>query len=243
MTAAKEKVLDKVQKLLAKAESSKQLGSLEEANAFVAKANEIMLEHNLSMVEVNLKDKESGLSSSTVSYLDNMAGNAWRTKLLALLCHYNFCVSVVTAANKTVTVYGDKENVDVVMFLYSNVSARIYNLGVSEYLSIPKEIRPHKRYNFLKNFALGAVTGLNRKLAEVRAAQEANNNKVTALVLNSKDGIIRKLKETIELSDKAYKSKATINPNSRAYQSGREKGYGMDLQGGVGAKKAAGELE
>jgi hypothetical protein len=241
-TTDKSTVLVRVQKLLAKAESAKEIGSLEEANAFVAKANQIMLEHNLSMVEVHMKDDDTQLSSSSVSFLDNMAGNLWRVRLMTVLCSYNFCVCTVRRHDKTLIIYGDKDNVDVVMFLYSNVAARIYNLGVSTYLGIPKAERPHKRYDFLKNFVLGAVNGLRLKLAEVRAEQAAANNQVTSLVVNSEARIMQKLLDTKQIKNKEYKAKATANPDSVAYRIGKATGYNMDLQEGLGSTKPAGEI-
>ena len=49
MTAHQEKLIDKVRKLIAKAEGT---DSQAEADALMARANQILLEHNLSMSSI-----------------------------------------------------------------------------------------------------------------------------------------------------------------------------------------------
>ena len=59
----RDKMIDRIQKLLAHADSAKKLGNEEEAQAFAAKVNELLLKHKLSMssVEVAAQDADDAM--------------------------------------------------------------------------------------------------------------------------------------------------------------------------------------
>ena len=54
-----ENLIEKIQKLMAKAESAKNMGSTAEAEVFAAKVNEMLMKHNLSMMDVESYKTES----------------------------------------------------------------------------------------------------------------------------------------------------------------------------------------
>ena len=59
-----ENLIEKIQKLMAKAESAKNMGSTAEAEVFAAKVNEMLMKHNLSMMDVESYKTESPVIES-----------------------------------------------------------------------------------------------------------------------------------------------------------------------------------
>lgn len=95
MEAKQNAIISRIKKLMRHAESAKKLGSLEEAETFSAKVEELILEYNIELSQVKLEENEGEFDkwmySEKLSYKDNQAGQRWRMELIEVLTKHNFC--------------------------------------------------------------------------------------------------------------------------------------------------------
>lgn len=147
----KETILEKIQKLLSKAESLKQLGSLKEAESFIGKANTLLLEYNLSLSDINFdkEDKDYEISETDKANafkfgLDKNFGK-WDEELLKVIAKANFCDTIIRTSrtlNKTKngysyedsrTLVGTKTNIEVVTYIYNFVKGIMPSIANESY--------------------------------------------------------------------------------------------------------------
>ena len=130
-----ETLKNKIQKLLAKAESSKKIGNIEESALFAQKVNELLLKHNLDIAEINT-DAESDLSEDGEALTTSKSNGKWTCRLLDTLLKYNFCTCVYHDRGEKemrTTIIGSKENIIAVVYLYEILKKQFENLAKSEY--------------------------------------------------------------------------------------------------------------
>ncbi len=135
-------LLDKIKKLINKADSAKEIGSLAEADVFLGKVNELLVEHNLSMSdmdshELDMKDSnkvvESGFDDG-ITFGDIKTDGTWEIDLFNAIAHHYMCDMVWRKHGRTIenskgkkvtaglaTIIGTVENVEAVKFIYGYV--------------------------------------------------------------------------------------------------------------------------
>lgn len=202
MATDRESLIQRIKKLKAHAESAEKIGSLEEAKVFMAKVQELMIEHNLSMMEIDsAKEDEEVLKGfsyvEAVSYADGTYYNC-RKMLIKVLAQYNFCQIVIDKQRKEFTVYGNGINVDNVVWMYWYMAIRMKSLALEAY----REHRNENRFKFISDYMLGAVQGIREALEEERT----KHNNVTALVLYN-DKMVEKYMEQLGVTYVVKRSK------------------------------------
>ena len=107
----RDKVIDKVIKLHAHAESAKALGNEEEAEAFAAKVQELLTAYKLSQSDLRDKSKvvEEPINVTTVRF-DNRTGSrvAWSEHLAGIVCPAYYCKSFVLTGTNALGVIGQE---------------------------------------------------------------------------------------------------------------------------------------
>ena len=201
----REQLIQRIKKLLKHAESARKLGSIEEAEAFAFKANQLLIEHNIAQMEVEETEESDKFRnmgwSETISYKDNQAGSAWRIFLLRSIVKYNFCNFTYKQGLKTFQIYGKMENVEVVVWLYNFLSTGLLSLAQHQHTLLSKEQKKaYNRYAFLKDFLLGASQGIDYQFQKQREEQETN--KMTSLIIYNN----KALQEYIKHSDPEIKT-------------------------------------
>ena len=239
-------IIARIKKLMRHAESAKKLGSLEEAETFSAKVEELMLEYNIELSQVALDDKEGEFDKwmygEKVSYKDNQAGQRWRLNLVEVLCKYNFCNYTWNARSHTFRVYGRMENVDTVVWMYNFLSIGLLRLAQEAHVkrdTMDQVMYGQNRYSFLKDWLVGAVVGLDRKF-RLQREKSAHAEQIGGLVLFNKEALAKFLK-TPDPKVKAVKMK-TINVGS-AYGKGIEAGENYNINPPLGRTKETKQLK
>lgn len=152
-------IIDKIQKLLAKAESSRSTGNLEEAALFSAKVTELLTVHNLRMGDLDTKNESDveGVAADDLGITRQFG--RWTVNLLFLLCKYNFCKTVFHSSvkdirfnrrgrpvkikdnNYNVTLIGQPENIEVVSYLFSVLKSQFERISKAEWKVYLSSIR------------------------------------------------------------------------------------------------------
>ena len=227
MDTKKDLITSRIKKLLAHAESAKKLGSLHEAEMFAAKANELLTEYNISMFDVNQsienEEFENWQYSENLSYRDNQASHGWKYRLCQVLCKYNFCSFTFQSRLKTLRVFGKMENVDSVVWLYNFLSVAIFRLALDEYNAIKSTLSPlYTRFNWLKDFCVGAVVGLETKFKQERAKY----NDIQSLVIYNNEALNKFVNKTSpNLKTRSGVRKTVVG---EAYTKGKEVGVNLN---------------
>jgi len=175
MEAKQNAIISHIKKLMRHAESAKQLGSLEEAETFSAKVEELMIEYNIELSQVKLEENEGEFDkwmySEKLSYKDNQAEQRWRMELVGVLTRHNFCSFLYNSYSKTFEVYGRMENVDTVVWMYNFLSIGLLRLAQEAHVGrdlMNQVIYGDRRYAFLKDWLIGATVGINNKFLKAK---------------------------------------------------------------------------
>jgi hypothetical protein len=235
---SQKKVADKITKLLKMAQSAKEIGNIEEADAFLGKANDLLLEYNIEHSDLDMSDKRRKIeiTMNTVSYHDNQAGSRWRLQFLQILCEYNFCDLVKRSWSSTgsyvnnhmAEVMGQPENVDAVLYLFNNIATQLLFIAQDSYTKIDAEKRP-VRYSYLKDYLLGAVHGFRDKMKALRKEQEAKYEGLNGLVLYNAAAIAEYIENKYPdlRKGKTYRS---IKVDGDVYRKGYKEGQSVQAQ-------------
>lgn len=161
-------MLDKIKKLLNKADGAKELGSMAEADAFLAKVQELLLEHNLSMDQVRLHDVtkkgdndivDSGYNDG-VKVGSRVSDGDWEVNLINAIaqnfsCHilYREHVEYVPMEGRKAngkiwkrayetTIIGRADNIVVTKYVFGYVRDQIREIALKTHVD---EVDRHKR--------------------------------------------------------------------------------------------------
>jgi len=228
-----EAIIEKIKKLMKQAESASQIGSLAEAETFLAKANALILQHNID--QIDLEEKEGVVikhGKNRLSYKDNQAGNRWKICLLEVLADSNLCSYTFNSKSLTACLVGKEENILIVEFLYHQLSERLFLMAKNYYKALPDCERGNGnndgiRRKVLQSYLTGAVYGLGEKLKD---QLENMGSQVYALVVNNKAKLDDFLKD---VKEKGFKE---ISDNdAKALQVGYKDALGMNIHQGIKA--------
>jgi len=217
-------IINKIQKLLAKAESAEEIGNLEEAAAFSAKVNELLMKHNLQMADLDTEE-ESEVTHTEIEAEDlsiTKQKGGWTINLMTTLCGFNFCKPLYNTSFDLkirdtargaklrkkkkvdgVIIIGKHENVEVVKYLYTVMKSENERLGKSGWSNYLKE----QRANVLKaGYAKDSMyykKPWNYQICSRRGAW------LKSFYLGANNGIRQRLQEQHEAAKQSHGVKVT----------------------------------
>lgn len=234
-------ILERIQKLLNLQKGAEEVGSLHEAELAAVRVHELLLKYNLDMADVTgyVKPEASEINRFDEKGIINPKNEGkWIHALYHTLCRYNFCSLIVhiRAEHPYAILIGTKVNVESVKFLADQLENRIRILEKNAW----KQNRSSEKRNaFRRGFFYGAVKGIDDQLQAKKRQEEADNNKVTALVISNRN----KLETFIDSEfgnlrpGKAIKSSAASGM-TMGYRQGRS----MDINDGITGNTARPQL-
>lgn len=177
----KDRIAIKINKLILKAESAKELGSIEEYEIFIQKANSLIIEYNIEMSKIenlNIKDKFSKFKQGNHINYKSRFGNAWVIKLAHVLKSYNFVD--FTYNNVHIIFHGDIINVDNVEWIFNHLRIALESLTIKKWKEHLFNLKNDLDYksksgisnityrNFGKSYCYGLVNGIHNKLEDIK---------------------------------------------------------------------------
>ena len=111
MKEVSEKITERIRKLIRLKESATQIGSEGEAHAAAAAVHRLLMEYNLSLLDLageNPQNRLTACESDRISYKD-AAGNIWKRDLMRVLCEYNYCKMLLYAGTTHMVVIGTRK--------------------------------------------------------------------------------------------------------------------------------------
>lgn len=201
-----------------------EVGSLEEAANAAEKAQRLLIKHNLSMLDIEVKedkpfDKEEHLASD---FKYNPREGTWIKSLLSGIAVNNLCKVITMTMRGEVysfQIIGSPENIELVTWLGSSLVAQARQLEKSNWKSYQGY---EKRGTFRRGFFQGFQVAIYSRLQETHRTMAEENQKVTALVVQNTEALERFVKE--EFTGLKYKKPSRGTSSNDGFSNGYREG-------------------
>jgi len=250
-----DKLIDKVRKLLAKAESTT---NQNEAEAFMAKANTLLIQHNLTMSEVQTEEESSMIEDEGLEFGTNSEEGKWEGTLMATICNFNLCQSLLHtkmySKGGTMSIIGSPVNVESVLHMYTiardtirrlarksysdlRAEAKRINVGYSDLELSKMGVLPYRAV-YIRSFLKGANQGLWSKMQAEAANRfeddQDTKDKYGLMVVNNKEQLKQFMHDKYSnLKTSRQTGKASCGAALRA---GRNAGKNVSFNKGVSSQ-------
>lgn len=154
-------VLEKLRKLLNLAEGAKAVGSLQEAENAMQKAQAILSEYNLSMDNISKEEISNSITEMDMGLDYNKRETNWIPALGDRLARYNFCQCLYSERYQKLRIFGQPHNIEMVIMMIEYIVPRIRVLARKAFSTYTGG---EKRNTFLRGFYRGAVFGISERL-------------------------------------------------------------------------------
>jgi len=199
------KVIDKIRKLQAHAESATKIGNIAEATAFAAHAQKLLLDYKLTQSDVDgAQGEESTLGGFVLHPLAwgrNLTRRRiqWAEELAIVVAQAHFCRIGTYAASNVLIFFGRKHDVEIAVYIFCRLAQTAQTLGAEERR---KALAEHKRLQMpwpgTKTFLYSFYTGFNAAiyLRYQEQREEAERIQAHALVLQREDDRVKRFAES-----------------------------------------------
>lgn len=236
-------ILKKIKKLLA---LSNKNSNENEAAAAAAKAQELLLQHNLSMAQVESTDFEKREHVSH-EYREIFRQNRinWKVDLANTVAMANLC-SILTSGRRLIWI-GKPSNIEVAEYLWATLSDDLESIcdrrwnEIVRLRAMEKEtgINPFKDYSLLyvhgktwkNSFYYGAINTISQRLNETKKNLRVNEN-MNALIVTSDKEVEAYIKKTWP---RLNHNNNSVRIYGSAYESGKAAGRNIQFKQGMGA--------
>lgn len=136
------KILDKLTKIKAHMESAAKIGNEAEAQAFAAAMSRIMMEHEISMtdIEVSSRDASEPVESYYIDYNKYGKGEQpkkarvnWRESLAGIIADAHFCRILVHRKSSRITLVGRRSDCEVAEYMIITLTRLLEKMSNSEW--------------------------------------------------------------------------------------------------------------
>jgi hypothetical protein len=235
-----EKILEKLAKIKAHAESARQIGSEEEAQAFAEMLQRLLLRYNLAMSDVEFErhEREEPIEQHRVDWQDVKVRKmrvAWIEHLAGIVARAHFCRIVVHSHSSVISLVGRISSVKVAEYMLVVLVRTIEKLSHDAAYRGFNGANPELRgKGFRAAYTAAFVQRLAERFDEERKSTEATSS--TALVrLNKEDQAVKDWMK--ERMDNGMFKKSSIvrgarsDGNAEGWRQGRKAADDVNLKG------------
>lgn len=240
-----QKIIDKIIKMMEKAESAKEIGSIAEAETFAAKAQDLLAKYNLS--KSDLTKEEAAAEIIHIEMPSKVPGIGGRSSfnIMAVIARFNWCQAYTygkSSANKMIMI-GSPENIEVCQYIHSTVMAAFMRVGKVEYKEYkenftwdqnPRTGKPVGFDTFMRTFLKGASDGLHLKLKAEREEFMKNNDSSTAIIRTNE--VVIQDYVTEKWGGTGRGRRTSYSNAGDAYSAGKKAGQNVKINKGVTGK-------
>jgi hypothetical protein len=241
--------------------SSKKIGSLAEAESFMLGVQKLLTEYNLELSMLEGITEKSNITEEKIEYKGLVSYGDWEVDLMYIICQYNWCTCFYNDVQKTITIIGRGDNLDIVKYLYNFITINLSSLSKVSYYGKLEECNvkltahygydvkakygkkfeeiihknkfmPYRRY-YIRDYLAGAVIGINNKMAFAQSEQSKNTN-INSVILFNKDKIDNYL---VKYYPNLTKIKDKSIKRGQGYDEGYNDGYNLHIGDALGGVK------
>jgi len=210
----KDKVLEKIKKLIKLRDGAQRIGSLEESQNAAARIQELLLKYNLEEDQISTGDtidiaagyKALWVDMTEYGWNKNEAG--FNSLLLGVIARANMAKFIIYES-KTGSGYltAKEETLPIIMDLYTRLLTEFRALSRSTYPELLRAgLTREKPPTYRRGYLRGACSGLRDKFLEVEKEMKANDNKITALMVVKSDQVEKATYKILHLSEGSISS-------------------------------------
>lgn len=242
-----DKLLDKIKKLNAHAESAAQIGNEAEAQAFAAAVQRLLVENKLSMTEVELhaQDQANPFQHEAMDWaaydLPKKQKRVWWSENLgSLVARHNFCKQLIHMHCNRVSFIGRREDVKICEYTFATLYKLAEKVSDGEYVKFFYECREQgnvtRARGFRASFLEGFISRLGARLAsEQKKIYEENQvgSGNALLRLDQHKVQLNKFIQEVFPGSRGVELKQGTGHNFEGYQRGRQSADRLELRKGL----------
>lgn len=188
-----DKILERLAKLKAHAESAEKIGSLEEAEAFASMLNRLLLKHKLELTDIEVEREEQAepvewYPIDYTKYPDIQIKKVrieWIERLASIIAKAHFCRMIVSHDSSRLSLAGRRSDVEVAEFMIITMQRTASKLAQKEHSKYAWECYKADRSTarargFKRAFITSFITRISERFEAERAAAAGGSS--TALV-------------------------------------------------------------
>jgi hypothetical protein len=228
------KLLEKLQKIKAHAESAAKIGSEAEAEAFAAMLQQLLTKHKLGMSDLDfeVEDVRDPVGTSMVDWQGvkiRKSRIAWIEQLAAIVAHAYFCKILVHTGSSHITLVGREQDRVVAEYVIVTLVRLAQKLAEKEFGKLYRQDR-YAAHGFKGSFLKAFVQRINERLKEERG--EAERSTSTALVrIRHEEKAVEDYLKSMKTRKVAMVRGSRRDHNAEGWRRGREVADRMDLKG------------
>jgi hypothetical protein len=210
-----ENVIDKLRKIMAHAASAREIGNLAEAEAFAAKAQELLLRHKLDMTEVEFAAEEAAepvmsdvfSATETLDLPIKRTHDNWIGILMLACAKANFCKILKMRHSNTFSVVGRATDRQAATELFTYLSKACIEMAPNE---ADRNCIINQRRSYISSFKLGFASAIYHRIVHKQMELKAGAQE---------QGLIRidQMEKAVEKKFKELYPYTTTGAPARAY--------------------------
>lgn len=234
----KDKIADKLRKLIALQNGAMEVGSISEAENAAARIQELLMKYNMELTDVELEKEEVSREDLEASFIKTEPKD-WITKLYNAIAMHNFCklVYIVEPSTKGPKYYrfaliGADQDREVVKYLTDQLVSKLRYLARESYKKNQRV--GEKRNTYIRGFLTGAVNQIFTRLIEQRKKDEQAQANTTALVLKKEAKLEAKVQQEFGALRK-HRTRSKGYSGREGFTEGVKAGKTVSINRGVGS--------
>jgi len=242
---AKDKVIDKIRKMQAHADSAHKIGSENEAEAFAEMIQRLLARHKLDMTDIEFSqmEVEEPVQQHSVDYDKHgmkvsKSRVAWMEGLARIIANAHFCKILVHSGSSRISIIGRKSDADVAEYMIITLQRLIDKMSIKARLTHNNECKREGRlgdiYGFRQSYIKSFVSRIAERYQEAKRSQEGESS--TALVrINRAEQAVKDFIDE-QYSSRRYQRASIVRGSSKAgnaegHRRGRAAADAIDLNG------------
>jgi len=240
---SEEKILIRIQKLVAMRDGAAKVGNQAEAEAFAAKVQDLLMRHKLSMSDVELaRQKDDDPVGETlyhpVAHGRKSVGRrvAWQERLASAVARAHFCRIYVWPGSNVVTFVGRESDRLVAVWMFTTLADTAERLAKEAKRQVSwLDDSPEFRQSWLRGF----VAAIASRYAESRKAAERSASERGVALIRLADNAVTEYMEKKASGKAAPVGRGSVD--AAAYAAGQRAGSQVSLdsrgvRSGTGAR-------
>jgi hypothetical protein len=225
-----DRVLDRIQKLLALAENTGATPA--EAAVAAEKASNLLFRYNLTIAQVTARSNRPA-QGNELADSPAIGTGVWRRDLMWAISRPNFCRGVYNSGRRRFKLLGEKSNIEVVQYLYSYLERELERLAREAWRQLPEpERRAQSANTFRADFFEAAVHEIKFRLLRQFQTNQKADGASTALVVTKDRVLDETLAKTFPRLGTDYRAyRGSFSQSGRV--AGREAGLSVGIHRGV----------
>lgn len=242
MTTDKEKIIEKIRKLLALGESD----NMHEAELALARASDLMRDYQIKEAEIHKDEGGYKVEIQDHTIILPLGGCPWTRKIAGNLARAFCCKPIfldyypgTTRAHYKVQIFGDMADVATVRLLMQYAFETVARFEKAEWRKVLSgEISTHlTKTSYIHSYRVGVASGMAEVLKRIRDENRRKGQKTLdgknntyALILQNKTALTAQVYKTAHPSTSNISNASTYNPAGGRHR-GHADGKGVNFGG------------